>query len=139
METVMKIAAVTDDGQLISSHFGRATKYAVLTIENDQVVASEIRAKLGHRDFQGEASHHHEHHHDQRGRGFGQHSEEKHRRMFATITDCDVVLVRGMGRGAYIGLQQMGVRPILTDIADIETAVSAVIDNSIVDHSERLH
>lgn len=134
----MKIAAVTDDGQVISAHFGRAMNYAVMTVENGRIVASELRSKLGHREFQHE-SHDHEHHHDARGRGFGQHSEDKHRRMFATITDCDIVLARGMGRGAYIGMQQMGIRPILTDIEDVETAVWAVVNNEIVDHSEKLH
>lgn len=134
----MKIAAVTDDGRAISAHFGRATKYAVLTVENGRVVASEIRAKIGHREFQSEG-HDHDHHHDHRGRGFGHHSEEKHRRMFETITDCEVVLARGMGRGAYNDMQQMGIRPILTDIVDVETAVWEVVNDSIVDHSERLH
>jgi hypothetical protein len=33
----------------------------------------------------------------------------------------------------------MGIRPILTDIADIEIAVQAVMDGSIEDHVERLH
>jgi predicted Fe-Mo cluster-binding NifX family protein len=59
--------------------------------------------------------------------------------MFAAITDCQVVLARGMGQGAYNGIQQMGIRPILTDIAEIETAVQAIMDGSIVNHSERLH
>ena len=59
--------------------------------------------------------------------------------MFATITDCDVLLARGMGQGAFLGLQQMGVRPILTDIPEIERAVQAVIDGSIEHHAERLH
>jgi hypothetical protein len=36
-------------------------------------------------------------------------------------------------------LQQNGIRPILTDIADIDTAMEAVIEGSIEDHPERLH
>ena len=137
----MKIAAVTDDGKMISAHFGRAMNYAVVTVLDGKVVAREMRDKLGHRDFQSEGHehNHHDHNHDHRGRGFGHHSEEKHRRMFATISDCEVVLARGMGRGAYRGLEQMGLCPVLTDIGDIETAVSAVIDGTIVDYSDRLH
>ncbi|MCA9951565.1 MAG: hypothetical protein KDE48_18070 [Anaerolineales bacterium] len=57
----------------------------------------------------------------------------------AAITDCDVLLARGMGQGAYAGLVQMNITPILTDITDVETAVVAVIQNKIVDHPERLH
>ena len=59
--------------------------------------------------------------------------------MFEAIPDCEMVLARGMGQGAYQGLQQKGIQPILTDIADIDTAVEAVIDDSIEDHPERLH
>ena len=100
----MKIAAVTDDKQTISAHFGRATAYAVMTIEDGEIVEREYRSKVNHRDFQREGEHDHEHHHDSRGRGFGQHAAEKHNRMFATIKDCQVLLARGMGRGAYMGL-----------------------------------
>jgi len=134
----MKIAVVTDDGKKISVHFGRATKYAVYTVEAGQIVAQELRAKMGHQDFAGEAHYDHEHRH-KTGHGQGQHSAEKHQRMFATITDCDVLLARGMGQGAYAGLEQANVRPILTDIADVETAVTAVIEGKIVNHMERLH
>ena len=136
----MKIAAVTDDGKTISQHFGRATKYMVVTVENGVETARELRDKLGHRDFQkeGEEGHHH-HHDDERGRGVGNHSEDKHRRMFEAITDCQVLLARGMGRGAYLGLEQAGIRPVLTDIPEIGTAITSVIDGSIHDYTERLH
>lgn len=140
----MKIAAVTDDGKTISQHFGRASQYAVYTVEDGKITARELRDKLGHRQFAQEeaAGHNHDHDHDHghgEGHGFGQHAEDKHRRMFETIQDCDVLLARGMGRGAYIGLQQTGVKPVVTDIAEIEAAAQAVIDGSIVDFTDRLH
>ena len=59
--------------------------------------------------------------------------------MFETISDCQVLLARGMGRGAYIGLEQTGIKPVLTDIAEIDAAVTAVVNGSIQDHTERLH
>ena len=136
----MKIAAVTDDGKTISQHFGRATKYMVVTVENGKEVNRELRDKLGHRDFQKEGDQrHHQNHDDDRGRGFGSHSAEKHRRMFETISDCQVLLARGMGRGAYIGLEQTGIKPVLTVIPEIDAAVTAVVNGSIQDHTERLH
>lgn len=136
----MNIAAVTDDGRTISPHFGRATSYVVFTVENGRIIAQERRDKIGHRQFQVEGLNgHHQHQNDPQGRGFGKHSEEKHQRMFAAITDCQVLLARGMGHGAYLGLQQAGIRPIVTDIPEIEIAVQAVIEGSIQDHSERLH
>ncbi|MAT98282.1 MAG: dinitrogenase iron-molybdenum cofactor biosynthesis protein [Anaerolineaceae bacterium] len=135
----MKIAIVTDDGEKISAHFGRAMKYVVITFEDGRITSRELRDKANHRDFAGEAEHGHQHQHDSHSHGSGRHSAEKHQRMFATIADCQTVLARGMGQGAYNGLQQMGVQPVLTDIADVETAVQAVIDGSIIDHPERLH
>ncbi|PID85331.1 MAG: dinitrogenase iron-molybdenum cofactor biosynthesis protein [Chloroflexi bacterium] len=132
----MKIAAVTDDGQKISAHFGRAKKYAVYTVVEGQVVTQELRDKLGHHDFAHEGDH--DHHHE-KGHGHGRHSAEQHRRMFAAITDCDILLARGMGRGAYTGLEQANIQTIITDIADVETAVTAVIENKITHHPERLH
>ena len=50
----MKIAVVTDDGETISQHFGRAQHYVVLTIENGQVTGREMRDKFGHRHGAGE-------------------------------------------------------------------------------------
>jgi predicted Fe-Mo cluster-binding NifX family protein len=142
----MKIAAVTDDGVLISPHFGRATQYLVLTVEDGQIVTRETRPKPGHREFarehvhDGPEHHAHEHHgHSSQGHGFGQHAEGKHRRMFAPVLDCQVVLARGMGRGAYLGLQQAGLRPVITDIPEIEKAALAAAAGTIVDHRDRLH
>jgi predicted Fe-Mo cluster-binding NifX family protein len=59
--------------------------------------------------------------------------------MFENIRDCDILLSRGMGRGAYQGLQSLGIRPIVTDIADIETAIGALLNDTIIDHVENLH
>ena len=41
----MKIAIVTDDGQSISAHFGRARAYAVLTVRDGVVIERELRPK----------------------------------------------------------------------------------------------
>ena len=136
----MKIAVVTDDGNTISQHFGRASMYAVYTVEDGKIIQLELRDKLGHRQFsQEEQSRNHQHQDDSRGHGYGKHAEDKHRRMFANLKDCGVVLARGMGRGAYQGMQQANLTPIVTDIVDVEAAVLSVIDETIVDHTESLH
>ncbi len=136
----MKIAIVTDDGITISQHFGRASKYAVYTVEDSIILERELRDKIGHRQFaQEEVEQEHQHQGDARGHGYGSHAEDKHQRMFANIQDCEIVIACGMGRGAYQGMLQAGLKPIVTDIADIETAVKSVMDGSIVDHPEVLH
>jgi predicted Fe-Mo cluster-binding NifX family protein len=59
--------------------------------------------------------------------------------MAAVISDCQVLLVRGMGAGAYQSMIQAGIRPIVTDLEDADEAVQAVISGTIVDRQERLH
>jgi predicted Fe-Mo cluster-binding NifX family protein len=137
MKTSMRIAAVTDDGVTISPHFGRARYFEVLTIENGAISKRERREKAGHHTFEKLAEHRHYHgdgpEQDQEGH------DRKHAQMAATINDCDVVLARGMGYGAYEGMAQHNIKPILTDIGSIDEAVRAVVEGTIVDHSERLH
>ncbi len=132
----MKIAAITDDGQTISQHFGRAPYYEVVTIEDGHVVARERREKLGHTHFAGE-SHGPEAH--GQPHGFDPAAQDRHARMAETIADCEALLCRGMGAGAYASMQARGIRPIVTDIASIDEAVAAYLAGSIVDHVDRLH
>lgn len=137
----MKIAAVTNDGVTISQHFGRAPYYVVVTVEDGQVIARERRDKMGHAQFAGQPSIHTEEptDADPRGHGFGSAAASRHMRMAAAIADCDVLLTRGMGAGAYQGMKQAGIRPIVTDIGNIDEAVQALIEGRLVDHTERLH
>jgi len=129
----MKIAAITEDGVTISRHFGRAPYYAVLTVEEGRIVNRELRDKLGHRDFAGQ-------HEDVSGRhGYGPGAQDRHARMAAAIADCEVLLCGGMGWGAYEAMRAYGIKPIVTDIVDIEAAVQAYLDGTIVDHTELLH
>ena len=44
-----------------------------------------------------------------------------------------------MGRGAYESMQEHGITPVVTDIADIDAAVQAYLDGSIQDLTDRLH
>jgi len=44
-----------------------------------------------------------------------------------------------MGAGAYQSMEQAGIRPIVTDLVNIDEAVQAYLAGSILDHTERLH
>lgn len=134
----MKIVAVSDDGVTISQHFGRAPFYVVLTIEDGKIVTSEHRDKMGHAQFANEP-HEESHGADPRGHGFDPAAQSRHARMVDAIADCDILLVRGMGAGAYESMKQAGIRPIVTDVADIETAALAAARGELIDHAERLH
>jgi predicted Fe-Mo cluster-binding NifX family protein len=59
--------------------------------------------------------------------------------MSDVIADCEALLCRGMGMGAYQSMQTRGIRPVVTDIAVIDEAVMAYIEGSIVDQVDRLH
>lgn len=146
----MKIAAVTDDSRTISAHFGRARYYEVITVEEGKVTERETRSKAGHHDFaQGEhgagggsQEHDHEHEHTHghgQGHGWDAGAQSRHQVMFAAIADCQVLLARGMGQGAYYGLMDAGIRPVVTTIDDIDEAVEAYVEGRLEDHPERLH
>jgi predicted Fe-Mo cluster-binding NifX family protein len=132
----MKIAIITDDGKTISQHFGRAQYYLVATVENGQIVNRELRNKLGHAHFVNQP--HVEEQPDQ-PHGMDAASHNKHLQMAEAITDCEALLCRGMGMGAYESMKARGIRPVVTDIAIIDEAVIAYIEGNIVDQVERLH
>jgi predicted Fe-Mo cluster-binding NifX family protein len=134
----MKIAAITDDGETISQHFGRARYYKMCMVEDGNITGREMRDKMAHHDFAHEDDHH-EGRDDARGHGFGARAATRHASMISAIADCDVVLVRGMGRGAYITMEEAGITPVVTDIETIEEAVQAYVDGKLVDHTELLH
>ena len=99
----MKIAVITEDGNTISRHFGRAPYYQVVTVEEGKVVNRELRDKLGHAQFS-----HDSHEPDTPGvpHGMGPSAQDRHGRMAEAIADCDALLCGGMGMGAYQSMQQ---------------------------------
>ena len=53
--------------------------------------------------------------------------------------DCEALLCRGMGQGAYQSMLRVGIKPMVTDISEIEQAVLAYVAGRLVDHTELLH
>jgi len=129
----VKVACVTDDGRTISQHFGRATYYAVLTVEDGKIVARELRDKMGHQHYASQDQATGEHH------GLDAASHNKHVSMADVISDCEALLCRGMGYGAYASMQQLGIKPVVTDVEDVEDAVQAYVEGRLQDHPEKLH
>ena len=135
---MIKIAAVSEDGVTISAHFGRAPLYVVVSVDGGRILSRETRDKLGHAQFSGE---HEEgpHEPDPRGHGFDPASQDRHTRMVAAIADCQVLLARGMGAGAFASMQQAGIEPIVTDLEDIGSAVRAYLGGTLRNLVENLH
>ena len=133
----MKVAAITDDGKYISLHFGRAQYYLVVTIENGVIVDRELRDKMGHVHFANEP---HEHDETPGGmHGMGEASHNKHLQMAEAIADCEALLCGGMGMGAYQSMQTKNIKPVVTEIRDIDQAAIAYANQTIVDRVEKLH
>jgi hypothetical protein len=44
-----------------------------------------------------------------------------------------------MGMGAYENMKARNIRPVVTDIANIDEAIMAYANGLIVDHIEKLH
>ena len=131
----MKIAVITDDGNTVSQHFGRAAYYKNFTIEKNQVIESQLVNKLGHNQFSGEA---HEEHHGE-AHGMDEEHHNRHAQMADPITGCTALICGGMGMGAYESMRRLNIQPIVTDKQDIAEAVKAFIEGKLVDHVEKLH
>jgi len=135
---MIRIAAVSEDGVTISRHFGRAPMYVVVSVEEGRPVSRETRDKLGHAQFAAEG-HEAPPEADPRGHGFDPVAQDRHARMVAAIADCEVLLARGMGAGAFASMQQAGVEPVVTDIEDIDAAVEAYLSGTLRNQVEKLH
>lgn len=59
--------------------------------------------------------------------------------MAESIADCEALLCRGMGMGAYENMKSRNIKPVVIDIANIDEAVMAYVNGQIVDHVEKLH
>ena len=131
----MKIAFITDDGETISQHFGRASHYLVVKVAEGQIIKREMRDKLGHNQYvKAEEDPNHT-----QGSGMDSASHRKHHQMAEAISDCDVLICGGMGRGAYQSMQSFGVRPIVTDRKSIDQALQDFFEGNLKDLTEKLH
>ena len=117
-----KIAAVTEDGKRISSHFGMAPEYRVFTVEDGQIMAEESLAKPHHSQHP-DGSHGHAHGHED---------------MFAPIGDCRVLICGGMGTPAYEKAQAAGLEVVLTG-GDTQAAVKSYLAGELTSDSRRVH
>ncbi len=116
------IAIATQDGKTVAPHFGRASKYVVLTLEDGQVVKREERAKPICR------------HHHQGPIDFAQHVAM----LTEPIRDCRVLIVGGIGRPGYEQLVARGYEVYLTG-GPIEDAVQAYLQGHLSSDLRRIH
>jgi predicted Fe-Mo cluster-binding NifX family protein len=124
----VKIAVVTDNENTISAHFGRAAYFVTFTVEDGRAVHCETRPRVVEPVSGGDD--------DARRQGHGQ---GHHRGCTVTqIDDCDVVLARGMGSGMYKNLLHADIHPFLTDVTNIDEAVTAYLEGRLEFRPERV-
>lgn len=137
------IAIATDDGMTVSSHFGRALYYEVVSMVEGKVVKRERREKAGHHTFahgesHGDDGHHHEHS-QEGGHHHGESHEHRHRAMVSSITDCQAVIVRGMGQGAVEHFRRANLTPVLTSLHTIDEVIDAIGRGALDNDPRRIH
>ncbi len=120
--STIRIAAVTEDGERLSAHFGMAPLYRVFTIQDNTIVAEETRSKPSHT--------HHAHDHTS--------PQHKHADMLAPIRDCQVLLAGGMGEPAYQKALAAGLQVILTG-GTIQKALQAWLKGELQTDLRRIH
>ncbi len=59
--------------------------------------------------------------------------------MAETIADCQVLIAGGMGWGACESLKSRNIEPVVTDVENIDEAISLYLAGKLPNLVERLH
>ncbi len=59
--------------------------------------------------------------------------------MLSNVSDCEALIARGMGWGAFEAIRGVGVKPFITDLEYAEDAVKSYIAGKLDSHTDRLH
>ncbi len=127
-----KLAFVTDDGKMLSAHFGMARNYLVVQISDGRVSGQELRAKPSHKpmahidgvmeDSQNE-----------------RHTHSMSEGMLEGIKDCTVVIAGGMGRPMYEALNSAGIKVFITGIRQVSQALDEYTKGTLKNDVRRVH
>lgn len=120
----MKIAFPTNNGEKISAHFGHATHFLVVTVENGVETQRELRAKAHHGTPNQPHAHGHNHNHGD---------------MVSPLADCQVLIAGGMGIPAAQAVERAGVQLIPTGIQTINAALAAFLQDKLTPEPNRIH
>ncbi len=128
-----RVALATDNGNSVSSHFGRAQYYEVVDLVDGKVVRRERREKPNHHSLgrtEGD--------HNQGNDGREAH-EGRNQATVYSVTDCQAMIVRGMGQGAMEHLRQVSLFAVLTGLHTIDEVVGAISSGTPESDIRRVH
>jgi predicted Fe-Mo cluster-binding NifX family protein len=120
---MVKIAIASDDGKVISSHFGQTKGFVIYELEGKDVKNREYRANT----FAGHA----------RGLEGAGHGVDRHGPILTALSDCKVVISHGLGRRIYNDLKNDGIEVFVTDETDVQRAFDLYVQGKLTDHPER--
>ena len=113
----MKIGMPTDDGTLISKHFGRSAAFLIYEVEGGKVVGREVRRNGMHHAHQpGECDH-----------SAHGHEPHSHAGILDALEGCELVICAGMGQRAAEALGGRGARILVVAPAPAEETVTAYL------------
>jgi predicted Fe-Mo cluster-binding NifX family protein len=115
-EQMMRVAVTCDDEQTVASHLGRAPLFLIYEVVDGTPVLSERRLNqhASHAQSCSESPNHAEVRHD-------------HADVLSAVSDCAMVVTRGMGRRIAADLEARGIRPAIIDrdVPPLEAAALA--------------
>ena len=143
MNEMLKIAIVTKNGESIVGTFGSSQYFKVYEIENGEIVNEELREVYVDKADEEVPSLISK---NSGGSGMGQFSltvvdasKDKHMKIAKSISDCQVVIARGMCANAWDSVEQFKMEPIITTNKDFEETVHQYLDNTLVNHKDKVH
>ncbi len=121
----MKIAVASDDGKIVSSHFGRTRGFVIFEVEGKEIKSREYLPNT----FTGHARGMHE-------RGM-HHQYDTHSAIIEALKDIKVVISHGMGRRLYEDLKNAGIDVYVTDETVVDEAINLFLNGKLT-HIEDL-
>ncbi len=115
----MKVAIASDDGKMISSHFGRALGFVIFNLDEKRIINQEYRNNLG--------------------KSKGECGSCDHATMINNIKDCQVVISYGMGQKIYQDLIKNKISAIVTEEKNVKDAINKFMDFTLKNRLDKLH
>ncbi|MBN1201057.1 MAG: hypothetical protein JXJ20_04300 [Anaerolineae bacterium] len=139
---VERIAFVCDETGALSAHFGQAPQVIVVTVEDGRPVARDTRDKVH------SPPHDHDHDHDAHAhrnddpdccRNVGRGGRGGRNRKFDAMRDCQVMVVRGIGKRALGHAREYGLRVYAVPQKTVDEALLAYLDGTLAHDPRRVH
>jgi len=141
MSKTLKFAFVTKNKKNIVGTFGSTKYFKVFSVENGKITSDEEREV-----FVDEADNSVPNIMENSGDSGPKFSlnvvdksKEKHMKIAKSISDCNVVIARGMCANAWDSIEKFKMEPILTTNKDFESTIKEYLEGSLVNHKENIH